>query len=233
MNSQARNGKAVSTFRRGRDTVASLATGSWSAINAVAPSQVYPAGTELFQQDSPVKDVYLIDSGLVKLVHLEPYGGEMIVGLRAPGWVVAAAAILKEAHLVAAVTLTKCSLRRIPSDVFRRLLNTDAETSWRVHQMHSQEVYDQTDHVAQLGCLPARRRLEQLLWGLLSAQEMPRSQHEVKIELPLKRQEVAQLIAVTPEHLSRMLKELERDGTLHRRNGWIVIPDPQKLRHSG
>jgi CRP-like cAMP-binding protein len=37
------------------------------------------------------------------------------------------------------------------------------------------------------------------------------------------------LIAVTPEHLSRLLHELSRDGLLQLRRGSIVIPDPQAL----
>jgi DNA-binding HxlR family transcriptional regulator len=47
----------------------------------------------------------------------------------------------------------------------------------------------------------------------------------------LKHLEIAQLIAVTSEHLSRLLNQLEQDGLLRRRKGWVIIQDPRKLWH--
>jgi CRP-like cAMP-binding protein len=34
--------------------------------------------------------------------------------------------------------------------------------------------------------------------------------------------DVAQLICVTPEHLSRVLTSLEQTGVIQRKNGWII-----------
>lgn len=97
--------------------------------------------------------------------------------------------------------------------------------------MHSHEVYDQVAHLVQLGGAPARHRLEQLLWNFVSALEPNGSEQTIRIALPLKQWEVAELIAVTPPYLSHLYKEMERDGMLQRRNGWLIIPDPQKLWH--
>jgi CRP-like cAMP-binding protein len=47
--------------------------------------------------------------------------------------------------------------------------------------------------------------------------------------LPLKQRELAELIGVTPEHLSRILNTLSKDGVLYVNKGWIVIPNPQAL----
>ena len=46
---------------------------------------------------------------------------------------------------------------------------------------------------------------------------------KVKIYSTLKRKELAQMIAITPEHLSRLLKRLERDGIIAREQGLIVL----------
>jgi CRP-like cAMP-binding protein len=47
--------------------------------------------------------------------------------------------------------------------------------------------------------------------------------------LPLKRKELAAVIGVSPEHLSRTLSELAADGVIELRGQWIVIRDSKKL----
>ncbi|MDQ3009630.1 MAG: helix-turn-helix domain-containing protein, partial [Acidobacteriota bacterium] len=78
--------------------------------------------------------------------------------------------------------------------------------------------------VVELRCRPARLRLEQLLWELvcLNGEDEP-------LQLPMKLWELADLIAVTPEYLSRLLVRVERDGLLRRDDGQIVIPAADRL----
>lgn len=216
-----------------RNSFASSAIGIWKGINWVAPIQVLPPGTKLFRQCFPVQDVYFIEHGIVKLIHLEPGGREIIVDLRFPGWMLGAAAvIIHKPPLVTGITLSECRLRHVPSEVFRHLMETDAQFSRLVHEMHSHEVFDQVTRFAQLEGTPARQRLEQLMWQLLAISEPDGLKNEIKLALPLKQWEVAALIAVTPSYLSKIYNELEQEGILHRRNGWLIIHDPQKLWHS-
>ena len=48
----------------------------------------------------------------------------------------------------------------------------------------------------------------------------------VKLNIPLKFKEIAQMIAVTPEHLSRLLTEMEQQGIIKRDKGHLVINNP-------
>ena len=41
----------------------------------------------------------------------------------------------------------------------------------------------------------------------------------------MKQVEIAELIAVTPEHLSVVLKRMEQQGIIRREKGWLIIPD--------
>jgi CRP-like cAMP-binding protein len=51
----------------------------------------------------------------------------------------------------------------------------------------------------------------------------------MKLQIPLKLKELAQLIAITPEHLSRLLRELEQQGVISRNKGWLIMTDPCKF----
>jgi len=105
------------------------------------PSQLYPAGTELFRQGSRAEQVWLIERGLVKLLRLEEDGQEMIIRLRYPGWFVGiTATILQRPYPATAVTLTPCRLRRIPAEDFRRQVEMEDQFSRRLLQALSREV---------------------------------------------------------------------------------------------
>ncbi|HEX8776158.1 MAG TPA: Crp/Fnr family transcriptional regulator [Pyrinomonadaceae bacterium] len=201
-------------------------------LEPLAPCHSYPPGIEISHQGSPTKNIYLIERGLVKLTRLEEDGREIIIDLRFPRWMIgSASAVIHRPYSVTAMTLTRCELRRIPLEDFLHLVKTDSQFSWYLHQLHSQEVFQHVARVAQLGCLSARQRLEELLWQLICSLELLDSQKEIKLDMPLKNWEVAALIAVAPAYLSRLLNQMEDDNTIHRRNGWLVVPDPQKLWH--
>lgn len=205
----------------------------WRVACNLIPTQVYPAAVELFPQGSTAREVYLIEFGLVKLFRLGQDGQELIVGLRSTGWILGAASvIIRKSHPVTAVTLTPCRIRRIPAHTFLTLLSSDAQLSWHLHQEHCQEIYNQFSQLVGLGCMSARHRLEQLLWQLTSALEPDESQKEIRLKLPLKYWEIAELIAITPQYLSRVLKQLQEEGIIIREKGEIVVSSPHKLWHS-
>jgi CRP/FNR family transcriptional regulator len=196
------------------------------SLASLAPAQVYPAGIELFQQGASVQEAYLIESGMVKLCHTDDRGNELILGLRFPRWFLGSAAlILHRRSAVTVTTLTRCELHRIAAEAFMQMIRMDSLLSWQIHEMHSCELLDQVEQLAQLGTLSSRQRLEQVLGQLISALRLDQSPRDIRLNLPLKHWELARLIAVTPEHLSRLLKQMEGDGLIRREKGWVVVSD--------
>jgi CRP-like cAMP-binding protein len=204
-----------------------------AAFGDFVPEQVYPPGVELFLQDSTPEEVYYIKSGLIKLSNMTKEGRELIVGLRSAGSILGVASVmLDRPHPLTAVTLTRCRIRRISAPLFLNHVRSDIGLSWQLHRLQSQELYDQVAQLVRIGTLPAQQRLEQFLAGLISALEIKEAQKEAKIQWPLKHWEIAQLIAITPEHLSRILRQMEREGLIRRKKGWIIVPDLKRLSHS-
>src|SRR3989442_14004599 len=104
----------------------SLPAASWRGDDGLPPLVPYGAETELFRQGSPVRYVYFIESGLVKLTYLGPEGREIIVSLRYPGWLLgAAAAMVAQTNPLTASTLTRSELRPIPVQNFIHRVRTD------------------------------------------------------------------------------------------------------------
>ena len=198
------------------------------------PAQLYPPNTEIYRQGTPANAVYLIERGLVKLTCLEPNGTEVIVGLRRRHWLLGAPAVLLERNFAFSVTtLIPCCLRCISSNGFLQLMHADAEFSRQLLRMFSEEIYSHGTNVAVLGCMPARDRLTRFLRDLALEQGHANGpaelQKPMRLQIPLKLKELAQLIAITPEHLSRLLRELEQQDIIRRDKGWLILTDPSKL----
>lgn len=198
----------------------------------MAPSQAYPPGIELYHQGDPAKVVYLIEQGLVKLIRLEENGQELIIGLRYPGWLLGAASVvLQQSYSVMAVTVTACRLRRIQAEEFRQLVRANPELSWSLNRILSCEIYDHVAHTCDLGLHSARKRLEQFLWNLISSTDEIKQQNPLRLQLLLKKSEVARLIAVAPQYLSELLRQLENEGILRREKGSLIVLDRERLWH--
>jgi CRP/FNR family transcriptional regulator len=184
----------------------------------------------LFQQGTPADDVYFIHEGMVKLVWGEASGKQTIVGLRWDGCLIGVPAVVTgEPCPTSAVTLVPSIMERITAEKFVQRLQTDLDFAWQIHRIQSREVHEQVNWLGEMACCSARSRLRRLFSRLTEVSNVQKEGTRSRVRLPLKQREVAELIAVTPEHLNRLLHELSKDGLLHLRDGWIVIPDTQAL----
>jgi CRP/FNR family transcriptional regulator len=192
--------------------------------------------TVLFHQGFPAQEAYLIDSGLVKLIRTGNDGEEMILGLRSRGSILGVASmIVQKPYQVTAITLSTCELHRMSLRALFDIAETDPHLNWLLLQAQSREVYEQVGHLAGWLHLSARQRFEQFMWELASSVEPnleAMNGQPIRLRLPLKLWEVAQFIGVTPEHLSRILKQVEDEGIIHRQDGCLIILDVQGLYHS-
>jgi CRP-like cAMP-binding protein len=96
--------------------------------------------------------------------------------------------------------------------------------------MHSNEVHTELEHVVELNALSARRRFEHLLRRLARALQ-PSGEDEVRVTIPLRQREIAQLIGVTAPYLSELTRELEVCGWLRREKDSLVLLHPCANRH--
>lgn len=201
---------------------------SW--LSLLPAPQLYPVGTVLIQQGCEPGDIFFMEDGLAKLVRIDGNGREQILGLRGPGWFLGAAFVMVgRSHPASVVAVTPCTVRRLSREAFLEMMATQPGLSWHVHRMHSREVLSQFHHMADLGIKTARQRLERVLRRLVAVTAPNGGDKDVRLLSPLKRWELASLIAVTPEHLSRLLRRLRDDGVIRVHKGWIVIPDLHRL----
>ena len=89
-----------------------------------------------------------------------------------------------------------------------------------MHETHSREVLTQLDQVVAFNCLSAHERLRALMHQILTVMSNEKS---FAVQVPLRDWEIAQLVGVTPQYLSRLMHKLEAEGLLSRRDHrWLI-----------
>jgi CRP-like cAMP-binding protein len=191
--------------------------------------QTYPAHATVFFQDTPANTVYLVEHGVVKLVRVAPNGHHVIIGLRRRHWMIGAPSVLLEKpYSFTGITLVPSSLRGIPAKDFLDLAKENKEFSWYLLQMLSRKIFNQMKNVETMSCMSAQERLERFLCDMIDELK-PVGSGATSLSLPLNNRELALLLAITPEHLCRVLKEMEQKGIIRRDNGILTVTDSESL----
>jgi CRP/FNR family transcriptional regulator len=191
------------------------------------PIQIYPPHTEILRQGMPSNAVYYIKTGTVKLLWSDKDGHELIAGLRHQNWFIGAPSVLlNKPYSFTVKTITECKVRCISTENFLKLINSNFDFTLHLLKMLSQEIYNHGKKIVIFGCVPAKERLRSLLRNFIESMEHNMDFHnKMKVHLPLKHRELAQVMAVTPEHLSRILKEFEEIKVIKREKDGIIFLD--------
>ena len=186
------------------------------AALAEFPLDTIGPGFVLLRQDTVPESALVLLEGILKLIHRLPDGRSTVVGLRGAGALLGTESVLaRRPHLVSVVTVTACRARRIPRRRFAEITGSGgALSSWALGARFAEQEC-QVRQAAALARLDARERLE-------SHFEFVRTELGVStaggedIPLPLRDWELAQLLAVTPSYLSRLLQEQQAQGRIVR-----------------
>lgn len=193
-------------------------------------AQAYPAGVEIFQQETPSEVVYFIERGFVKLTKLESSGRQLIVGIRRKNWLMAApSVILGKPYTTTATTLTRCYLRSILAKDFLHMVKTDAEFSYQILRMLCQEIVNQVNKLATMGCMSAQERLKCFICEMILEHEEDELKNPIQLQMAIKHHELAQIIGITPEYLCRLLKKMEQQNIIRREKHVLTVIDPESI----
>ena len=195
--------------------------------------RVIPAQQMIYSQGESPHTVCLICDGVVKVTRTESNGNRVIVGVRQRGWVLGAVSLfLNMPYETTAETITRSKLCFIPTETFKQAMDTEAGFSQWISMILSRMVRINILSISEKSCLSGRHRLKKFLWKIVQTQKGSDQNKPIKIQMILKNWEVAQLLSLTPQHLCRLVKQLENEGIIRKKNGWLILPDPKKLRQS-
>lgn len=205
-----------------------LEKGDFDALISNSHAKQLTENRFLFEQGAPLTDIYLLISGSIKLLRLAPSGDEKVFEIIRPGQTFAEAVLFSGGarYPVSAVAVLPSVVVGIHAASFLKLLNSSNTLCLNLMAKLSQRLHWMVNEVDRLTLHNATFRLVCYLLSHISEDENDR--RDVHLSVP--KHVIASRLSITPETLSRSLKELSKQGLINLDGSQIDLVDIEKLR---
>jgi CRP-like cAMP-binding protein len=185
-------------------------------------------GEILFSQGEQGNGVYCIKSGLIGLRRIDINGNSALIRLINAGSTVGYRTFLtRKAHINSAEALTSSTLCYVPRPNVEKLLKANPLLGERFLQHFYDDAIDtESDYVRSL-TMGMKSRFLHLILVFYERFGYQDENGNAVVQLPVKKGEIAELVGVRPESISRLIDQLQTDDAASRGNCLAV-----KIKHS-
>ena len=206
-----------------------MESGSLAAFQKIKFTSSYPAGAVLFVEGQVPRGVYMLCKGRVKLTMASAEGKTIIVRVVEAGELLGLhSAISGDTHEVTAETLQPCQVDFVRRDDFLKLLREHADVAVNAMEQFGSYYRGACQQIRYLGLTTSAA--EKLACFLLeSAVRGQRTDQGMRFNLSLTHEEIAQVVGLTRETVTRGLTELRHKNLISTKGPSIVIRDKTAL----
>jgi CRP-like cAMP-binding protein len=198
------------------------------AVLAAAVERTFDAGSTVFAQGARATACFVILSGSVKLVQLTEDGDAVVFRLLVPGDVFGTVAILGEkTYPVSASAVTAVRTLEWPAATMRHLLGEYPRLALNVLRSVSDRLQSLRAQYRQLATERVERRLARALLRL--ARAGTHVAEGLLLDLPLSREDMAQLTGTTVFTVSRIISRWESSGFVRAGRQQLIIRELHSL----
>lgn len=213
-------------------SIALFATLDSAALHDVKESsriKALAAGSTYFREGDSADAFFVLESGSVKLTQLTPEGHQVVLRIIGPGDAFGGvAAFGGAAYPVTAEAVTDASALEWRGDVMMSLMEQYPRLALNALKFVAARLHELQIQYRQLATERVERRVARALLRLVQ-QTGRRVDAGVLIDLPLSRDDIAQMTGTTLYTVSRIISRLEADGILEAGRQRMVIRNPHGL----
>lgn len=185
-------------------------------------------GEILFHRGDRAEFFYFVDAGQLELNIIAPTGQRKVLEVVGPDRTFAEAVAFMRGHKypVTCEALTHSVICRIPNKAYVNLISTNADACMRLLGDLSHHLHARVSEIERLTVQNARDRLvSYLLQHIVEAND---DEATIRVELP--RHVIASRLSITPETLSRLLRNLVEERILTIEDRVIFVHSLSRLR---
>ena len=189
----------------------------------------------LYFEGGEAHHLFALHSGVVKIVKPLASGKERITAVVFPGELFGLEALTDSRYPFTAVALRECEICSASREDFLSFMKTHAEVPLGMVRLLVGELERARVQLTSMSFKDARMKVATLLLSL-AGKEAPVGAATPTLTLPLSRQEISELLELSPETVSRTLTSLRREQLLTARGRHLVIlnrPGLELLAHEG
>lgn len=189
-------------------------------------TKTYKAGETIFRKNEPSTYLYILKSGRIKLTSAMPDGREQIIGMITPSHMLGVDALNDEHYPYSATAMGRTTVCRFRHNgVFDTLKEHPSLTVRVVNDLNAKLA--QTRGLIEV--MGRKTAIEKIAACFLSMQSEDESDFE-ESAIQLSRKELAEMLGLTEETISRVISELRRAGIIEAPRGKIIIQNRERLQ---
>lgn len=189
----------------------------------------YAAGRVIHHAGDPAARLSIVAAGMVKLARPTPEGQDVLLGFLGPGEHFGSLAELGDAvYREDATAHTDCCILYTTADEFRRILRRYPAVTLATLDLVAARLREAHETIEQISTYPVERRVAATLLHLVD--RVGRAGDDgTLIEMPLSRQDLADMTGAKVETVSRVMSEFRRAGLIESGRRWIAVRDRKRL----
>ena len=198
-------------------------------FDAISSSQAYPKGAILFVEGQAAYRVFILSSGRVKLTTASAEGKSLLLRIAEPGEMIGLPGVISgKIYVLTAEALEPIQVNVISRAPFMEFLREHGDAALRVAEILN-EIYHATfrelQYLAHSGS--AAEKLARFL--LDAAASRGPSNDELRARLTLTHEEIAEIIGVARETVTRLFASFKREHLIELQGSKLVIADKAGL----
>jgi CRP-like cAMP-binding protein len=187
-------------------------------------------GSFFFRQEDPAEHFCLLAKGRVKVGQVTEDGQQVTMRVIVPGQVFGGMAVLgpRASYPVSAEAMESSTALLWKGESLRDLARRDPGLGLKMTELMYTHLQEMQARFRELATERVERRVARALLRLAS-QAGRKVGEGLLIDVPLSRQEIAEMTGTTLYSVSRLLSEWERQGLIEAGRGRVVIRNPHGL----
>ena len=202
------------------------------ALDDMARPRSYAEGEPLFLQGNRPTHLLLLTAGRVKVWRATESGVALTLTLVGPGALIGTLGVSHDRpHAATATALTRVEALTWPVDDVRRLMRQDGTLATEILLTVTRYAEQVIERVEEVSVLPLEQRLARTLVRM--AERAGSDAATRTTDLPLSRQDLADLTSATLPAVSRIMSGWRTDGVIAGRRGRVEILEMEGVRGIG
>jgi CRP/FNR family transcriptional regulator len=191
--------------------------------------ETFDQDTMIFLEGDPADRLWVISSGQVKIVKHTSEGQENLLEVITPGEMFGGAGLLLATHPATAVAMTVTTALSIERELYLQLIRQYPDLALRIIYLLGERL----QAAMKMRALSVERvdvRLANILLKLCDKVGWPIDEG-MRINLPLSRQDLADMAGTTIETAIRVMSRFRKEGLVHTESGgYVVVLDRERLQ---
>lgn len=189
----------------------------------------YQPGETVYTAGDKAERMFVVAEGKVKLLQHASGGRDVLLDILASGEFFGNLATLGVAEYAdTAQVMTPACVLSIRSETFRQVIDEHPELAIKVLEIMAERLNAANQRVLQLSSMPVEKRIASTLLKLV--EKLGRKQEDgLLIDVPLARDDLAEMTGSTTETVSRVMSQLQSSGIIASGRQWVAVIDQDGL----